>query len=174
MSYFLIPTGIVLAFAGSSAPSGFLVCDGSAVSRTSYSELFSVIGTAHGSGDGSTTFNLPDYRGRFLRGCDNMGTGAAGLDPDTASRTAMNTGGNTGDAVGSVQSQATAINGLTLHDPQHSHPTPTFGTVASAGNAVEACSNSVGNTGSASTGITLTGDNETRPINAYVKYIIKA
>ena len=66
----LVPTGTVLAFAGSSAPSGFLLCDGRAVSRTTYTSLFSVIGTTYGSGDGSTTFNLPDMRGRVAVGSD--------------------------------------------------------------------------------------------------------
>nr|DAT05125.1 MAG TPA: Baseplate wedge protein [Caudoviricetes sp.] len=73
----LVPTGTVLAFAGSSAPSGFLLCDGRAVSRTTYTSLFSVIGTTYGSGDGSTTFNLPDMRGRVAVGSDaNLGAKA--------------------------------------------------------------------------------------------------
>ena len=73
----LVPTGTVLAFAGSSAPSGFLLCDGRAVSRTTYTSLFSVIGTTYGSGDGSTTFNLPDMRGRVAVGSDaNWGCAA--------------------------------------------------------------------------------------------------
>lgn len=59
-----IPTGTILDYAGSSAPSGYLMCDGSAVSRTTYAALFGVIGTTYGAGDGSTTFNLPDCRGR--------------------------------------------------------------------------------------------------------------
>lgn len=58
------PTGAVIGFAGSSAPSGWLLCDGSAVSRTTYADLFTAIGTSYGVGDGSTTFNLPDLRGR--------------------------------------------------------------------------------------------------------------
>src|SRR5690606_10610092 len=86
-------------FAGSTCPTGYILADGSAISRTTYADLFDIIGTSHGEGDGSTTFNLPDYRGRFLRGLD----GTAGNDPDKASRTAMNSGGNTGNAVGSVQ-----------------------------------------------------------------------
>jgi len=94
-----IPSGVVFPFAGTTAPYGYLICDGRAVSRTDYADLFLMIGTTYGIGDGSTTFNLPDYRGRFLRGVD----GTAGNDPDKASRTAMNTGGNTGNAVGSVQ-----------------------------------------------------------------------
>lgn len=60
--------GEVYMYAGSSVPSGFLLCDGSPVSRTTYSELFSVIGTSFGTGDGSTTFNLPDISGRTVIG----------------------------------------------------------------------------------------------------------
>lgn len=104
-----IPSGVVLPFAGTTAPAGFLLCNGAAVSRSTYGNLFQAIGTVHGAGDGSTTFHLPDYRGRFLRGAD---AGAA-RDPDRATRTAANSGGATGDSVGSVQSNATARNGLT-------------------------------------------------------------
>ena len=60
--------GEVHLFGGSVAPAGFLICDGSAVSRTTYSELFSVIGTTFGAGDGSTTFNIPDISGRVIIG----------------------------------------------------------------------------------------------------------
>jgi microcystin-dependent protein len=62
------PTGTLTAFAGSTAPSGWLVCDGAAISRATYSTLFGVIGTSYGAGDGSTTFNLPDLRGRLPAG----------------------------------------------------------------------------------------------------------
>ena len=65
------PVGSVQYFASSTAPTGWLVADGSAVSRTTYSALFIVIGTTYGSGDGSTTFNLPDLRGQFVRGWDD-------------------------------------------------------------------------------------------------------
>lgn len=58
------PPGVVVPYAGASAPTGWLLCDGSAVSRTTYAALFSAIGTQYGVGDGSTTFNLPDIRGR--------------------------------------------------------------------------------------------------------------
>lgn len=63
--------GVVFPFGGTSAPAGFLMCDGSAVSRATYAALFSVIGTAFGAGDGSTTFNVPELRGEFIRGLDN-------------------------------------------------------------------------------------------------------
>lgn len=64
----IVPSGSVLAYAGSSAPTGWLICDGSAVSRTTYSDLFTAISTTWGVGDGSTTFNLPDLRAATLRG----------------------------------------------------------------------------------------------------------
>lgn len=64
----LTPSGMVSAYAGTSAPTGWLICDGSPVSRSTYSALFTAVGEAHGEGDGSTTFNLPDYRWRTLRG----------------------------------------------------------------------------------------------------------
>lgn len=60
----LVPVGTILAFGGNTAPDGFLFCDGSPVSRSTYHNLFSAIGNVWGSGDGSSTFNLPDLRGR--------------------------------------------------------------------------------------------------------------
>jgi len=65
------PAGVVMAFGGNTAPTGWLECDGSAVSRTTYSDLFNNIGTNFGAGDGTNTFNLPDVRGEFIRGWDN-------------------------------------------------------------------------------------------------------
>lgn len=70
------PAGTVLMYAGTSAPSGYLMCDGSAVSRTTYSRLFSAIGSNYGSGDGSTTFNVPDTRGLFPRGASGWASQA--------------------------------------------------------------------------------------------------
>lgn len=83
----LIPAGCVQWYAGSSAPSGWLECDGSAISRTTYAALFAAIGTAFGVGDGSTTFNLPDQARRTL-----VGKGGAGT------ATLANTIGSTGGA----------------------------------------------------------------------------
>lgn len=62
------PAGMILMYGGASAPSGYLSCDGSAVSRTTYASLFSVISTTYGIGDGATTFNVPNLRGRFALG----------------------------------------------------------------------------------------------------------
>jgi microcystin-dependent protein len=72
-----IPTGVLMPYAGTSAPTGFLLCAGQAVSRTTYAGLFSIIGTTYGTGDGSTTFNLPDLRGRAVFGKDDMNGSAA-------------------------------------------------------------------------------------------------
>ena len=69
-----LPTGSYIQFAGSQAPDGFLVCNGGEISRTTYSALFAVIGTTYGSGDGSTTFNLPNLTDRFLQGSTTSGT----------------------------------------------------------------------------------------------------
>lgn len=100
-----VPVGAIFSFPMATAPTGYLVCDGSAISRSNYSNLFTIIGTMYGSGDGSTTFNLPDYRGQFLRGYDN----GAGTDPDAGSR--LDRGdGTTGDNVGTKQN-----NGLSSH-----------------------------------------------------------
>jgi microcystin-dependent protein len=73
---YIMPPGAILAYGGASAPSGWLLCDGSAVSRTTYADLFAAIGTAYGTGDGSTTFNLPDLRQRFPLGKAASGTGS--------------------------------------------------------------------------------------------------
>lgn len=69
-----VPTGCVQAFAGQTTPTGWLLCDGSAVSRATYAKLFSVIGTSYGAGDGSTTFNLPDLVDKFVQGNATSGT----------------------------------------------------------------------------------------------------
>ena len=66
----VMPTGSIIPFAGKTAPEGWLFCQGQAVSRTTYAQLFAVIGTTYGSGDGSTTFNVPDLRGRVAVGAE--------------------------------------------------------------------------------------------------------
>ncbi|HWP27634.1 MAG TPA: phage tail protein [Xanthobacteraceae bacterium] len=89
----LIPPGVVMPYAGTSEPSGWLFCYGQAVSRTTYAALFSAIGTTYGAGDGSTTFNLPDLRGRTVAGKDNMGG-------TSADRLTNQSGGLDGDVLG--------------------------------------------------------------------------
>lgn len=77
VEYVGVPPGSVFPFAGSSAPAGYLLCAGQPVSRTTYARLFTAIGSTYGNGDGSTTFNVPDLRGRAPYGQDNMGGAAA-------------------------------------------------------------------------------------------------
>ena len=67
-------TGFVKWYAGENAPNGWLVCDGSAISRTTYAALYAIIGTTYGSGDESTTFNLPDLVDKFIEGSSTAGT----------------------------------------------------------------------------------------------------
>lgn len=72
----VMPVGGIVPFAGATAPSGYLLCDGAQVNRVTYKSLFDVIGTTYGAGDGSTTFNLPDLRQRFPLGKAAAGTGS--------------------------------------------------------------------------------------------------
>ncbi len=157
----VIPSGVIQAFGGGTVPSGWLLCDGSTASRSTYSALYAAVGVVHGQGDGSTTFHLPDLRGRFLRGADNMGTGAAGRDADAAGRTAANTGGATGNAVGSVQSS---------QNLSHTHGLPRGSNYGSGSGA-----NNVTLTGFVANDITSasSGGAESRPQNANSSYIIK-
>jgi microcystin-dependent protein len=90
-----VPVGVVNPFAGATAPSGWLLCFGQAVSRTAYPVLFTTLSTTYGSGDGSTTFNIPDMRGRAVAGKDDMGGSAASRLTSTV-LTASNTLGATG------------------------------------------------------------------------------
>lgn len=110
---FLTPTGMISPFAGSSEPTGWLLCYGQAVSRTTYADLFTLIGTTYGVGDGSTTFNLPDLRGRVLAGKDNMGGSAASRLTTAVS----GVDGLTLGAAGGSQSHTL----LTAEMPSHTH-----------------------------------------------------
>lgn len=159
----LVPSGAIMSYGGSNAPAGWLICDGAAISRTLYANLFSAIGTAFGTGDGSTTFNLPDMRGRFVRYDDNMGNhGITGVTPaGAASRDA-------GRAHGSAQTQTTAANGLggTAAGQTQAATTTPLNSGAASGTT------NIGHTHSASA-LSVTGDSETRPINIALNAIIK-
>ncbi|MCG8418828.1 MAG: phage tail protein [Proteobacteria bacterium] len=109
------PVGALIAFAGQEAPSGWMLCDGRELSRVEYAELFAAIGTLHGAGDDMTTFNLPDLRGRFLRGVDH----GSGNDPDAVARAMPD--GDTGDVVGSLQVDTLQGHRHSHSDPGHSH-----------------------------------------------------
>ena len=107
-------TGTVYDWAGSSAPSWGLFCDGAAVSRTTYAALFAVIGTTYGAGDGSTTFNVPDLRGRVVAGRDDMG-GASASRMTTGSKAAID-GTSLGAAGGAEE-----ITLVEAEIPAHTH-----------------------------------------------------
>lgn len=107
-----VPPGTVVKTARSSAPDGWLLCYGQAVSRSTYSDLFDAIGTAWGAGDGSTTFNVPDMRGRFGAGLDNMGGSAA----NRLTSTVMSPNGNTLGAVGGSQTVTLTEDTTGAHD----------------------------------------------------------
>jgi len=156
-----IPPGTIVAFGGDTShiPTGWLLCNGRSfsVSDPIYINLFNAIQFNWGSPT-STKFNIPNLAGMFLRGTSN----GTNNDPDKTSRTAIMSGGNIGDGVGSYQTD-------TLRSHIHAKG---FGTLSQSSGAGYAYSGSTSypggpiNTGS-------TGGNETRPVNVYVNYIIK-
>jgi microcystin-dependent protein len=179
-----IPIGSVVAFGGIvepgqiDPPPGWLLCDGSAVSRTTYAALFAAIGTSSGAGDGQDTFNLPDHRGNFLRGVDD----GVGRDKYAAARHAATAGGNTGDTIGSVEGWYTAAPATTgfATDTQgsHNHAVQHLPDSSSwyfiAGSHYAAWNTDSVNTspgGAHGHGVTG-GDAESRPINLYVNFLI--
>ena len=109
----VLPVGVMFPYGGSSAPTKYLLCDGNAVNRTTYAALFAVIGTAYGSGDGSTTFNVPDLRGRVPAGRDNMG----GVAATRLTSTTMTPDGDTLGAVGGGQSSTLITANLPPYTP---------------------------------------------------------
>jgi microcystin-dependent protein len=151
----LVIPGTVISFAGASYPVGYIAGDGSSLLRAGkYAALFAASSTAYGAVDG-THFNLPDLRGKFIRGVN----GGAANDPDAAARVACNTGGATGNNVGSCQS---------FQIQSHSHNyTPYNGNTQGGGGAT-------GFVSTANSAVTTnTGGSETRPLNVYVLYCIK-
>lgn len=116
-----IPVGSILDYAGAAAPSGFLFCFGQEIVRATYPELFDAIGVTYGAGNGTTTFNLPDYRGRVAAGKDNMGGVAA-------NRLTSPVTGSTLGAVGGEQAHTLVTGEVPSHnhtvtDPGHTHST---------------------------------------------------
>ena len=115
-----VPTGTVLPYAGSTtAPTGFLMANGQAVSRSTYSALFAVTSTTFGVGDGSTTFNVPDLRGRAVFGDDSMGSTAANRLGSNSS-----TGGISGTASRGTAGGAQNHTLITAEMPAHTHSVP--------------------------------------------------
>ncbi|MBX7240360.1 MAG: phage tail protein [Bacteroidia bacterium] len=167
------PPGTIVAFGGTTPPAGWLLCDGTSYNAAQYPALYAAI--LFNFGGQGANFNVPDLRGRFLRGVD----GNANRDPDKASRTAMNTGGNVGNLVGSVQADTLGSHGHGINDPGHSHSLSAGNNTVNGPDArvqhADQTWSPIDNTGVSTTNISVqnTGGSETRPINANVNYIIK-
>lgn len=142
-----IKPGTVAHFAAASAPVGWVKANGAAVSRATYAALFLAIGTTYGAGDGSTTFNLPDLRGEFIRGFDD----ARGVD--------------SGRAIGSAQ-------GGCFQDHSHGYEQAVSGGTV-AGSRVLANNGALAGYGTTLTANTGTFGNETRPRNMAMLACIK-
>lgn len=156
------PAGKISMYGGSAAPTGWILCDGSAVSRTTFAALFAAIGTTYGVGDGSTTFNVPDFRGRVGVG---LGTHA---DVDALSD-------NDGLAVGLRRPK----HKHSVSDPGHTHTTTVTPNVgAGPGSSGTLSGMGSGVTGSSGTGVTVgpqTGNEPTDgPAYQTVNFIIKS
>jgi len=165
----LSPIGAVMAFAMNSSPTGWLECDGSAISRTTYNKLFLKIGTTFGVGDGSTTFNIPDLRGYFVRGWANGGSidsgrvfGSAQLD---AFQGHWHKIGYDGTATGSGARFSTAGAGRTWAELNTANPPP--------GLATEGVPLRSQNSTTDGTNGTPRTAAETRPVNVALMYCIK-
>ena len=159
-SFTEIPIGSSIEFNGPIAnlPANFLFEDGSLLNVSDFPELHSVIGFAWG-GDGSTTFRIPDSRGRVARCLDN----GAGVDPDRNSRTAKFSGGNTGDNVGTYQGDATRRPNNTFttnNNGQHDHITG-IGSTAAVVDATRWYGEASGNSTSSSISAGSTNSNRT-------------
>lgn len=143
-----LQAGMVAHFANQTAPAGWLKCNGAAISRADYADLFSAIGTVYGVGDGSTTFNVPDLRGEFVRGWDD----ARGVD--------------SGRGIGTAQADAF---GTHTHRQSRNSSTGTLGTLGAQG--VNADNN--GFSSGAGSLTEATGGTETRPRNIALLACIK-
>lgn len=163
----ILPAGLILPFGNTTAPTGYLACDGSAISRTTYATLFAAIGTTWGTGDGSTTFNVPDLRGAFLRGTGSHGTSNMANGNDFA-----------GPSVGSFENDQFQAHAHVLRPYAGTGNNFGGGSELLAGNGTGSRVTDVGsNTGSQGSkadgqGTPRTGD-ETRPFNAGILYCIK-
>lgn len=158
-----LPSGSISPFAGATEPDGWLFMYGQAVSRVNYAALFLAIGTTYGAGDGSTTFNLPDARGRVLFGKDNMGG-------TPANRATTGGSGLNGAALGAAGgSEAVTLNTTTM--PSHDHVLPAS-TGINTGNSITSSTSALANNrSSASSG--GGGAHSNIPPAIVVNYIIK-
>ena len=156
-----VPIGAIIPYAGSTAPFGTLICNGAAISRSAYPELFDAIGTTWGAGDGSTTFNIPDLRGYFLRGVGGNSAGLAAEQGDAIRNI-------TGELINLVCMGAAQDNGGALY------------AVTSASGSTNATGTPTGGVGSNHyTNVNFEASRDTpiavenRPINKAVNYCIR-
>jgi microcystin-dependent protein len=160
-----VPTaiGAVTDFAGTAVPAGWLLCYGQAISRATYAALFGVIGTAYGTGDGTSTFNVPDCRGRVTAGADNIGGTAAGR------LTGYSVATSGGSQTHTLDVSQMPFHGHGVSDPAHAHPigdpghahtysqTQPTSTSPLGGGGSAAVSVTTQSTGGAFTGISILG-----------------
>ena len=118
----LVPTGTISMFAGTTAPNAdWLLCDGAAVSRTTFSALFALVSTSFGVGDGSTTFNVPDLRGRTPIGLDNLGSSSANRITDANADSLNSTGGGDEDDTSTISGSVSSHTLSLAESPPHTH-----------------------------------------------------
>ena len=160
----VLPAGIIFDTAATVAPTGWLFCDGSAVSRTTYAALFAAIGTTYGAGNGTTTFNLPDSRGRTRAGKDDMGGVAANRLTAVGS-------GITGTTLG-ANGGSEAHTLTTAQLPQHNHSIPWSPGNAggAAGSGVVFAGTAATTTGNQGTGSSHQNTQPTIVFNTIIKY----
>ena len=163
IQYNAVPVGTVLHSARTTAPSGWFVCDGSAVSRTTYARLFSAIGTTFGTGDGSTTFNLPDLRDEFIRGANSAGGRPVGTTESDSLASHTHTG-----STSSAGAHTHGLNGITQSGDSDGYDAT--GVSKRSGTALFT-SSAGAHTHSFTTN--ATGGSETRPQNVALLPIIK-
>lgn len=164
-----VPSGTILQYAGAAPPNGWLLCDGSAINRASYAGLFAVLGTTYGNGNGTTTFNLPDFRGRVAVGCDNMGIGSANRLTSIQADVLGGSGGVEAVAPAGSISLSGTVGSTTLSSnqiPSHNH----LPSVVSANWTASTSPNGWGSgTWSSSGAGAVSGGNPTTPSSAMIK-----
>ena len=173
----MIPAGVIVPYGGESIPAGWLLCDGTAVSRTDYPYLYEAIGVCWGIGNGATTFNLPDMRGMFLRGV----SGESGNDTDAENRLVLNdNGGNTGNNVGSYQGDAIRNIIGEIDGGGDDGPLPAGGEGTGAfevgpwrGNGADGSNGAGAHSFNFDASRVVPVGSDNRPKNVYVNYIIK-
>jgi microcystin-dependent protein len=177
MSYYTInnnsittPPGSIIAYIGSTSPSGWFICNGSAISRITYSDLFAVLGTNFGVGNGSTTFNLPDYRGAFLRG-----TGSQTKNYNSTNITYTGPGINSTGQSHSTQVHAHDLTGTISYGSSNTYNYSGMTALSpnnNNGNSFN-LNNNLSISNSTTSGGTITDTTETRPFNFGINWIIK-